>query len=184
MGTVSSFAQDATQGLPYLQKYHALRPSDPTALLAIGTTYFRAKNFDSATMWLKQAVTHETTAADAHYYLGRIARVEGHLEDARHELERANALAPNRPDVLGELGQVFVATHEYREAQTYLDRALARDPENYGANFGLLQLYARTADPRREEQSKRFDGIKSKDEEHYQEMMRIINVRPVRLPDN
>lgn len=184
MGTVSSFAQDATQGLPYLQKYHALRPSDPNALLAIGTTYFRAKNFDSASLWLKQAAAHKATAADAHYYLGRIARVVGHLEDARHELEQAKALTPDRPDVLAELGQVFFANHDYREAQTYLDRAVARDPENYAANFGLLQLYARTGDPRREEQSKRFDGIKSKDEQHYQEMMRIITARAETTPDN
>jgi len=183
MGTVSSFAQDPTQGLPYLEKYHALRPSDPAALLAIGTTYFRAKNFDSARIWLKQAVAHAATAADAHYYLGRIGRVTGHLDDAKHELEQANTLNPNRPDVLAELGQVFIASHEYGEAKTYLDRAVALDPENYGANFGLLQLYARTGDPRREEQSKRFDGIKSNDEQHYQEMMRIIDVRPESLPD-
>jgi tetratricopeptide (TPR) repeat protein len=184
MGTVSSFAQDATQGLPYLEKYHALRPSDPAALLAIGTTYFRAKKFDSASVWLKQAASHKTTAADAHYYLGRIARVEGHLEDAKHELEQANTLTPDRADVLAELGQVFVASREYREAQTYLDRAVAIDAENYGANFGLLQLYARTGDARREEQSKHFDQIKAKDEEHYQEMMRIINVRPEGLPES
>jgi Flp pilus assembly protein TadD len=184
MGTVSSFAQDATQGLPYLEKYHALRPSDPAALLAIGTTYFRAKKFDSAGVWLKQAVTHEATAADAHYYLGRIARVEGHLEEAKHELDQANRLTPDRADILAELGQVFIASREYREAQTYLDRAVAIDAENYGANFGLLQLYARTGDARREEQSKHFDQIKAKDEENYQEMMRIIDVRPERLPDS
>jgi tetratricopeptide (TPR) repeat protein len=178
MGTVSSFAQDATQGLPYLQKYHALRPSDPAALLAIGTTYFRAKNFDSASIWLRQAVTHDATAANARYYLGRIARVQGRLEDAKSELEQANTLTPDRADILGELGQVFLARREYSEAQTYLDRAVTLDPENYGACFGLLQLYARTGDPRRDEQSKRFDRIKSKDEEHYQEMMRILITVP------
>jgi hypothetical protein len=48
----------------------------------------------------------------------------------------------------------------------------------------LLQLYARTGDPRREQQSKRFDEIKGKDEEHYQEMMRTIALRPEKLPDN
>ena len=110
--------------------------------------------------------------------------MQGHLEDAKHELEQANTLNPERPDVLAELGQVFIAIHEYREAQGYLDRAVARDPENYGANFGLLQLYARTGDPRREEQSKRFDEIKSKDDEHYQEMMRVIDVRAEPLTDN
>ncbi len=178
MGTVSSFAQDATQGLPYLEKFHALRPSDPAGLLAIGTTYFRAKSYDSARLWLKQAATRESTAADAHYYLGRIARVQGQLEEAKHELDQANTLKPDRPDVLAELGQVLIASHDYPGAQTYLDRAVAKDPENYGANFGLLQLYARTGDPRREEQSKHFDEIKNKDEEHYQEMMRILDVRP------
>jgi tetratricopeptide (TPR) repeat protein len=184
MGIVSSYAQDATQGLPYLEKYHALRPADPGALLAIGTTCFRAKNFDSATQWLKQAATHDATAADAHYYLGRIARVQGHAEDAKQELQQANELAPDRPDVLAELGQAFLATREFPQAQTYLDRAVARDPENYSANFGLLQLYARTGDPRREAQAKHFEEIKNNDEQHYQEMMRIIQARPEQAPDN
>jgi tetratricopeptide (TPR) repeat protein len=176
MGTISSFAQDATQGLPYLEKYHALRPADPAAVLAIGTTYFRAKNYDLSSVWLKQATGRKSTAADAHYYLGRIARVTGRLEDAKHELEEANKLSPDRPDVLAELGQTSIASHEYENAKAYLDRAVGFEPENYSANFGLLQLYARTGDPRREEQSKRFDEIKCKDEQHYQEMMRIISV--------
>ena len=177
MGIVSSFSQDATQGLPYLEKYHALRPFDPAALLSIGTAYYRGKNFESATVWLKQAATHRTTAADAHYYLGRIARVEVHLDVAKQELEQANKLSPDRPDVLAELGQVATATHEYPKAGAYLDRAIALEPENYAANFGLLQLYARAGDQRKEEQSKRFDTIKNKSEEQYQEMMRVISAR-------
>jgi uncharacterized protein HemY len=88
--------------------------------------------------------------------------VVGHLQDARHELEQAKTLTPDRPDVLAELGQVFFANHDYREAQTYLDRAVARDRENYAANFGLLQLYARTGDPRREEQSSASMGSRAK----------------------
>jgi tetratricopeptide (TPR) repeat protein len=178
MGVVSSFAQDSTQGLPYLAKYHALRPSDPAALLAIGTMWFRAKNYSSATQWLKEAAAHRTTTADAHYYLGRIGRVTNHPEEAKRELEQANVLAPDRPDILGELGQVYIAMHDYPKAQAMLDRAVAHDPDNYGANFGLLQLYARTGDPRHEEQAKRFDEIKAKDEENYQQMMRTIELRP------
>jgi tetratricopeptide (TPR) repeat protein len=178
MGTVSSFSQDATQGLPYLQKYHEMRPSDPEVLLAIGTAYFRARNFDAASMWLRQAAEQASTAADAHYYLGRIARVQGHIDDAEHELELANTLSPNRSDILAELGQALIASHAYKEAKTYLDHAIAIDPQSYAANFAMLQLYARTGDPRREEQAKRFDEIKVKDEEHYQEMMRILEVRP------
>ncbi|WP_263384686.1 tetratricopeptide repeat protein [Granulicella arctica] len=182
MGIVSSFSQDATQGLPYLQKYHTLRPSDPAALLSIGTSYFRAKNYDSAAVWLRQAVAHQSTAADARYYLGRIARVQGNLDSAKQELEQSNTLGPDRPDVLAELGQVSLMKHDYSPAGVYFDRAIALDPENYAANFGLLQLYARQSDPRQEEQSKRFDEIKNKSEEQYQEMMRIISTRAEEAP--
>ena len=48
MGTISSFAQDPTGALPYLEKYHSLRPTDPAGTLSLGTTYFRAKNYDTA----------------------------------------------------------------------------------------------------------------------------------------
>ena len=62
--------------------------------------------------------------------------------------------------------------------QSYFDQALKLDPASYAANFGLLQLYARTGDPRREEQSKRFDQIKDQKEERDRQMMRSIEIRP------
>ncbi|HVJ08415.1 MAG TPA: tetratricopeptide repeat protein [Acidisarcina sp.] len=178
MGTVSAFAQDATLALPYLKKYHALRPQNPSGILALGTTYFRAKDFDTAIPWLKQATAFPKTAATAHYYLGRIARQQGRLEDALTELSQSVDLKPDQPEMLAELGQLYVQTHKYPEAEKQLTRALAISPDNYTANFSLLQLYARTGDSRREQQAKRFDEIKSKNETQYQEMMRILEVRP------
>jgi len=178
IGAVLSFAQDPTEALPYLEKYHSLHPNDPAGVLSLGTTYFRAKNFEAATPWLAQAKASPSTAAEAHYYLGRIARQQGHLDDAFRELDQANNLAPNRPDILAELGQVSLSTRKYSEAKTYLQQAIALDRDNYQANFALLQLYARTNDEHREVQSKRFDEIKDKDEQQYKEMMRIIEVRP------
>ncbi len=50
----------------------------------------------------------------------------------------------------------------YTEAQEVLQRATAIDPENYVANFGLLQLYSRTGDGRCVEQAKRFTAIQNK----------------------
>jgi tetratricopeptide (TPR) repeat protein len=175
---VSAFAQDPTQALPYLKKYHALRPQNPAGILALGTTSFRAKDFDGATTWLKQAATNPQTAATAHYYLGRIARLQGRLDDALAELNQSVRLKPDQAEALAELGQVDIQTRNYPEAEKQLGRALAINPDNYAANFSLLQLYARTGDSRREQQSKRFDDIKSKNETQYQEMMRIIEVRP------
>jgi tetratricopeptide (TPR) repeat protein len=184
MGTVVSFSQDPSEALPYLEKYHALRPRDPEGILELGETCFRAKDFDSAVKWLKQAIAAPKTSPDAYFYLGRIARQEGHLDEATDELKRSLALRPDHPDVLAELGQICVTTRSYPAAQSYFERAIQLDRDNYAANFGLLQLYARTGDARREQQAKRFDEIKDKKEEQEREMMRVIEIRPDGGPSN
>ncbi|MGB7167937.1 MAG: tetratricopeptide repeat protein [Acidobacteriaceae bacterium] len=178
LGTVISYSEDPSQAIPYLQKYHSLRPQDPDGLLALGETSFRAKDYESAIPWLKQAAARPRTAAEAHFYLGRIAREEGHLDEATAELNLSLSLHPDQPNVLAEIGQICVGNQNYPQATTYLQRALHLDPDNYGANFGLLQLYARTGDPRRDAQSKRFDQIRQKQEDQQRQMMRVIEIRP------
>lgn len=183
LGIVASFGNDPAEALPYLDKYHSFKPQDVVGILALGTTYFRAKDYDNALKWLKQAVANPTTAPDAHFYLGRIARQEGRLDQAIGDLKGSLALRPDEPDVLAELGQIYVGNRDYTRAAPSLERAIQLDPDNYAANFGLLELYARTGDPRQEQQSERFDRIKGKIEEHDREMMRVIEIRPDGDPD-
>jgi tetratricopeptide (TPR) repeat protein len=140
------------------------------------------KDYESAGKWLRQAAASDTTSAEAHYYLGRIARQEGQLDGAVAELTQSVAVHPDQPEVLAELGQVYMQLKKYAEAEKMLGRAVALDADSYPGNFGLLQLYARTNDPRREEQSKRFDAIKGKSEEQYREMMRVIEIQPQGKP--
>lgn len=178
MGTVCSFAQEPSQALPYLVKYHELRPSDPAGILALGTAYYRNKDFDNASAWLHKALSNAGSEADARYYLGRILREQGQYDQAIDQLTQSDKLRPDQPEVLAELGQVYLQMRNYPEAEKALDRAIALDPNNYVANFGLLQLYAHSHDPRRAEQSKRFDAIRGKNEEDYREAMRVIEIRP------
>lgn len=177
MGLVVSFSEDPGQAMPYLQKYHALRPQDPNGLLALGGTSFRAKDYDAALLWFKQAALHPAQTAEAHYYLGRIARQEGRTSEAISELKESLRLLPNQASVLAELGQIDVAEGNNVEASTYLQRAIRLDPDNYGGNYGLLLLYARTNDPRREQQVKRFEEIKGKKDARDMEMMRSLEIR-------
>jgi tetratricopeptide (TPR) repeat protein len=178
MGTLASFSDDASQALPYLLKYHSMRPQDPQGILALGMANFRAKDYESSAKWLRQAVSSPKTAADAYYYLGRIDREEWHLDQATADLKQSLALHPGQARVLAALGQVCIDTHNYPEARSYLGQALQLEPDNYDANFGLLQLYARTGDPRRDAQSKRFDQIKSRQFEQDRQTMRLLEIRP------
>jgi tetratricopeptide (TPR) repeat protein len=183
MGMVVSFSSDPSQALPFLTKYHALRPDDPEGVLALGAANFRAKDFDAASPWLTQAAANPMTAADAHYYLGRIARQEGRLDEATAQLKQSLAREPDRADALAELGEINLQAHDFVQAAAYFDQALRHDPDNYVANFGLLQLYARTGDSRREQQSHRFDEIKSQKEERDHQMMRSLEIRRNDLSD-
>jgi Flp pilus assembly protein TadD len=178
MGLVASFSLDLGPAMPYLQKYHALRPNEPNGLLALGTALFRAKDYDTALPWLKQAALHPQTAAEALYYLGRIAREEHRTSEATSDLKESLRLVPNQASVLSELGQIAVGERNNAEASAYLDRALQLDPDNYGGNYGLLLLYARTHDPRQEQQAKRFEEVKGKKDARDLEMLRTFEIRP------
>lgn len=178
MGVVVSYSSDPPQAIPYLARYHELRPKDPRGALELGAANYRARDYDTAARWLREAARNEKTAAEAHYYLGRIARQEGHLEAATTELKQVLALHPGHPDSLAELGQICVQNRDFGQASTYLNQALRTDPDNYAANFGLLELYARTGDSRRDQQAKRFEQVKEMKQQQEKEMMRVIEIRP------
>lgn len=177
LGTVVSFSEDPSQALPYLNKFHALRPHDVAGILALGAAYFRAKDYDTAVTWLKQAVADPKSARDAYFYLGRIAREEGHSDEAMDDLKQSLTARPDQADVLAEMGQIYVTERNYAQAAVYLNRAVELDKDNYAANFGLLELYARTGDPRRAQQSNRFDEIRNKREQWDRDMMRVLEIR-------
>lgn len=177
LGIVASFGNDAAEALPYLEKYHSLKPQDSVGVLALGTTYFRAKDYENAAKWLKQAAVSRPTAADADFYLGRVARQEGRTDEAIGDLKESLAMHPGQADVLAELGQIYVGKGDYARAALALAGAVQLEPDNYAANFGLLQMYARTNDAREQAQSKRFDEIKDEREKHDREMMRVIEFR-------
>lgn len=178
LGVVSSYAQDASAGLPYLKKYHQMHPGDPEGILALGTAYFRDDDYVNATLWLKQAAKTASTAASSHYYLGCILRQQGQYDKALAQLEQAATLQPDNAAVFAELGQTYVRMRKYPEAQNQLQHALTLDTSNYVANFALMQLYTQTRDPRLGAQQKRFGEIKRNNQEQYREKMRVIEARP------
>lgn len=178
LGVVSSYAENASAGLPYLKKYHQMRPGDPDGILALGTAYFRDDDYVNSALWLKQAAKTTSTAASAHYYLGRILRQQGQYDEALSQLKQAVMLQPDQAAVFAEVGQTYVQLRKYPEAQKQLQHALALDTNNYVANFALMELYAQTRDPRLGAQQKRFGEIKEKNQERYREEMRVIEARP------
>lgn len=182
MGAASAFRHDPSEAIPYFEKYLKLKPQDPQGKLALGAALFRAKNFAAAAPILTEAVQHSATASVAHYYLGSMANSDARPDDAVRELEAALKIQPDYVDALAELAQSYLIKKDYPQAEKYLNRALALNPNHYGANFNLLTLYARTKDARRAEQAKRFEEIQKIREEKSQELLRIVEVQPFPAP--
>ncbi len=174
LGTLLSSAE----GLPYLKKYQQLEPGRSVGALALGVAYFQANDFDHSSAWLTRAAADRNTAAAAHDYLGRILLQQGHSVQAVAELLKSSALKADQPDVLAELGSAYLQMGKYAQAEDELNRAIALDSANYTANFALARLYARTNDPRRQQQEKRFAEIRNQGAEQYREAMRIVEARP------
>jgi tetratricopeptide (TPR) repeat protein len=174
MGTVSSGAD----ALPYLRKYHDLRPDDVVGYLAFGIAYFGNNDFQDALVWFTKAAAKGKTAATAHYYLGRILNQQGKYNEAIEQLRESAALQPDQPEVSAELGEAYLSLKQYPAAAAMLQRALELDPDNYVANYALVRLYAQTGDPRRNKQVERFKALRDKNEEQYHDAMRIIEARP------
>jgi tetratricopeptide (TPR) repeat protein len=182
MGVTSVFRHDPGEAVPYFQKYLALKPQDPRGQLALGVAFFRAKDYDSALPWFTRAAKTSTTATTAHYYLGALAVEQDRLDDARSELELAIRANPDYADALAELGHYYFLEKKYQDSQKWLDRALRADPNHFSANFYLLTLYARTGDPRRETQAKRYDDLAKLQEQKNRDVMRLVEVRPFETP--
>ncbi len=182
MGAASAFQHDPAEAVPYFEKYLKLKPQDPRGKLAMGVALFRAKDFDAARPWLKEAAAIPATASKAHYYLGVIARQEGRPDEAVAELREVLKDRPDDADALAELGQYCLMRKEYKQAEKHLERALKVDPDHYAANFYLLTLYTRTKDSRRAAQEQRFEALKKLLAEKTQDFLRIVEVRPFENP--
>jgi tetratricopeptide (TPR) repeat protein len=178
MGAVSIHRHDPSEALPYFQKYAQLKPDDPRGRFALGAARFYSNELEAARSDLERAARSPESAAGAHYFLARIARQFNELGKAREEIERALQANPEYADAWAELGLLETRSGDYAAAGQSLARALARDPDNYAAAFSLAALYARTRDPRREEQAERLKALQQKREVAAQEFLRMIQIVP------
>ena len=97
MGMVVSFSEDPSQSLPFLNALP--RPSSATIRKAF-SRWAQPTSAPRTTRPLQSVSSKrrgsKATAADAHFYLGVIARQEGRLDEAIAELKQV-ARAPSRP---------------------------------------------------------------------------------------
>ena len=178
MGSVILKTRAPGDSIPYFQKVVKAKSSDVRSHYALGIAYFAAGDYESSEKEMQPLERDPKAAAGAEYFLGRIARIEGHVEIAEDHLRKSIARMPNFSEAHTEMARVWLGQGKLEEARAELNRALALDPRSFQANAQLLALYQRTHDARKDQQSELLKNLDEERSKRAELMLRSIEIRP------
>jgi tetratricopeptide (TPR) repeat protein len=177
-GAVLVNEKNAEQAIVYFEKYRVARPDDPRGAFALGVAYFEAYQIDAARKTLLLVVDNPATRMGAQLYLGRLALIEEHAEEALVHFQEAVKANANVPEPYAEMALVRIRRKEYDLAAKSLAAALALTPDHYVSNLRLLMLYQKTKDARAVEQSRHVEQLRRAGEEKERLLLRTLDIRP------
>jgi tetratricopeptide (TPR) repeat protein len=132
------------------------RPDLRGVHFALGELYLGAGDYQSAEREFREEVRLAPGFAAAAGKLGAVLLNLGRIPEALAELKRANALEPDMPEILFELGKATHAAGDPAGAENLLVRVIEQEPASAlaeSAHYQLAQIYRtlkRPADAERE----------------------------------
>jgi tetratricopeptide (TPR) repeat protein len=131
------------------QQFHRMleastvNPHDSDAQYQLGLIYQQRRQSTEAIRRFNNAVAIDPSEADAHFQLGRIALEQGRLNDAMEHFQTVYSQDDQHSssEILRELGALYVAAGQYKDALNQLEVYVERrpyDPEGlYYEGFAL-----------------------------------------------
>lgn len=123
-----------------LQRLIALDPSDTEAHASLGKLLLKAGDFDLAAPHLEAWTLSRAGEAAAHLALGELHYKRGDSADSLESFAKALRLVPEHSDANAWLGILAHEGNRPIEAQRFLERAIAFDPNHAVARFYLAQV--------------------------------------------
>jgi tetratricopeptide (TPR) repeat protein len=112
---------------------------------------FKAKQYPDARAAFEKIVGLEPANAEAHYYLGMIAKRRSDTDEAIRQLEQATTLAPANSEYFLDLGDAYGSAANKagllsqmgwaRKCQAALEKSVQLNPDNLAARNGLVTYY-------------------------------------------
>ncbi len=130
-------------------RFHALSTFDHHSVwseLGEARVYLLWNTLDQAKGALDRAEALRPNVAELHVLRARWLRLQGQLEGAAGEAQRALGLRPGDPFALDELGQVAVGRGDGAAARKHFEEARAGWPDDFTAWSGLEALDAAAGD--------------------------------------
>lgn len=118
------------EALLLLEEILAWDPGNVAALEEIADNELSLERYDRAVAAAKQAVALDVESYMGHYILGFIASLRGDWAISRRELQLANQMNPNNPEILRCLGWTLFNADKRVQGIVTLERSVSLDPEN------------------------------------------------------
>ena len=130
----------AEQQIQHLREAVRLSPTYSQAVLRLGETYYQERQYEQAATWLSKIPQEDSTALEAHFYLGLAAYYQGEFSRAESAFGFVGERLP-LTEVYNNLG--VVADHRDKAAAAeYFQKATAEDPNDADYHFNLgVELY-------------------------------------------
>jgi tetratricopeptide (TPR) repeat protein len=95
----------------------------------------------------KELSSQNSNDVRLHFTLGLLLASGKQYRAAQLELEKANALQPETPEILYNLGQVYLRSSDFAQAEVVLNRALKLKPDTADTLYLLGQAYSDQSRP-------------------------------------
>ncbi|HEY6249907.1 MAG TPA: tetratricopeptide repeat protein, partial [Candidatus Angelobacter sp.] len=121
-----------------------LEPRHTLAMLQLGKTYFRTREYDQAVNWLGRIPPSDRNANEAQFYLGLAAFYAGQMDKAEAAFRFLSTRIP-LTEVYNNLGVVSARRGE-KNARAYFEKTIQTDPNDPDYHFNLAIELARDND--------------------------------------
>jgi FkbM family methyltransferase len=125
-------------------------PDIPQVWVALTRLLLTHKHISAAELALKRAVAYRPNDLSTRLELATLWHEQGQsqaqIERALEEFQSLEKINPHHPRVLCGLGQALTGLGRLKEAEVYLKKTIALEPQHLDAHLGLARLYLLNGD--------------------------------------
>ncbi|MDO9085762.1 MAG: tetratricopeptide repeat protein [Anaerolineaceae bacterium] len=129
-----------SEGLLITSELSQRFPKDLDVLEILANLYIDIEDFQAAEMVARKSIHLQPNQSSIHLLLGKIARKQGHLDQALDHLTKAGLIKIESIEPWLEMGDIYLEQNELEKALDAFREAISRDENDYRAFYkaGLL----------------------------------------------
>ncbi len=140
LGLLRASQHRMDEALNDLDKAVQIDPTNLFAQLSLADVLADGSRASEAESHYRTAIADSPLSVNARNHYAKFLFDAGRVDDARNEYERSLGVDPTA-DACGHLGDIYTKWQNWKLAEDSYEHAIALDPKESGAHFGLGKLY-------------------------------------------